>query len=496
MSNEVVAASQLDAACECSKCGRYMSKAKKVHRGAKYCETCYARLFKRALCPGCGNFARLPKFRPHDVCRKCELLAPCVRCKRSGRPVGKLTAEGPACASCAPYFRESRRCERCSKPSTSLVRTSVDGHLLKCCSSCRSRLKTSCCSACRRPRVIVTVQGPALCKKCFANGAVPCPVCAILMPAGRGKACEPCAWDKSLSKRVRLATESTTNPRERTAVVDFSSWLKNRRGAQFASLNLNRFLPFLHELHTRWDHIPTYAELVEYASAEELRRVRLAVYWLEDAYQLVINSSAREEATERRRIAKLLTFVPEQPGSGALHGYHQQLLIHMKEGRTNLRSIRLALGAAVRLLHSADPSGQKLPNQDALLKLLRSRPGLMASLAGFVGYLNRFFSCRMNPRVDAEWVSKATRALRERTLLGLYNEGGQGEAFDRRWISAALSHFHQLRRVGLRTFQYQLDEVNGCPGFSVSYRDAEYWVPRILDNQQMKSSSGSLPTQG
>lgn len=484
MNDETVAALYVSAACECSNCGRTMSKAKKVHRGAKYCEACYARLFKRALCPACGNYARLPKFRPQDVCRKCELQAPCVRCKRIGRPVGKLTGEGPACTSCAPYFREPRPCEHCSRLSTTLVRTSVDGQQLKCCPACRSRLRTSSCSACRRPRVIVTSQGPALCKKCFVIGAVPCPVCSISMPAGRGNACEACAWEKSLSKLVKQATESIADLRERTAVVDFASWLRDRRGAQFASLNLSRYLPFLHEVHTYWDRIPTYSELVEHASAEGLRRVRLVIFWMEDARQLVIDPSVREAVSERRRISRLLGFFPSGPSLCALEGYHQLLLTHMPDGRTTLRSIRLALGAAVRLLHTTDPSGQRLPNQDAFLKLLRMRPGCLASLVGFVRYLNCYFACRINPGVDAAWISKATRALRERSLFDLYKENGRTDAFNRRWIKAALAHFHQLGRVSLKAFQYRLEEENGCPGFSVRYRDSEYWIPRISDGQR------------
>lgn len=483
MINETAVASHASATCECDKCGRAMSKAKKVHRGMKYCETCYARLFKRALCSACGNYARLPKFRPLDVCRKCELQAPCVRCKRIGRPVGKLTAEGPACASCAPYFREPRPCEHCSRLSTTLVRMSVEGQQLKCCPACRSRLRTSSCSACRRPRAIVTSQGPALCKKCFVIGDVPCPVCSISMPAGRGNACEACAWEKSLNKRVTQATESIADLRERTAVVDFASWLRDRRGAQFASLNLSRYLPFLHEVHTCWDRIPTYAELVEHASAEGLRRVRLVIFWMEDARQLVIDPTVREEVSERRRISKLLGLVPNGPSLQALEGYHQLLLTHMADGRTTLRSIRLALGAAVRLMHTTDPSGQKLPNQDAFLKHLRARPGLWASSIGFVGHLNRLFDCRINPWVDVEWISKATRALRERKLLMLYKEGEQGDAFERRWISAALAYFHQLGRVGLKAFQYRSDEENGCPGFTVRYRESDYWVPRISGRQ-------------
>lgn len=141
--------------------------------------------------------------------------------------------------------------------------------------------------------------------------------------------------------------------------------------------------------------------------------------------------------------------------------------------------MRIALSSAVRLLFSTDAGGQRLPAQKDLLQLLRKRPGLWASLYGFVGYLNRRHSLKLTSWVDPAWLSRAAHALKESRLLELYAEGGAGEAYERRWISMALSCFHGLGRIGTKAFQYAPAQHNGYPGFSVLLRSEEYWVPAI-----------------
>lgn len=463
----------------CDECRRGMVRAHKVHRGLKYCMTCYVRMFKRQLCSGCGNFSRLPLFDAAAVCRNCEVQKPCVRCHRVGRKIGKLTPDGPACASCAHYYREPEPCERCSKSSTRLVRQEINGQVLRCCPTCISGQTRSTCSSCRLPRVAVNAEGPPLCKRCTLLGELPCPICTRMMPAGRVKSCQACSLDRSFETRLKRLQASTENSRLQVSLSGFAIWLKARRGAQFATFNLQRYVPFLAELHQRWAEIPSYAVLVDHFGAEGLRRVRSVVFWLQDTGQLHVDPVLREHASERRRIAHLLKVFPDGPACTALLGYHSFLGRRMELGQLQLRSLRIALSSAVRLLFSTDAGGQRLPAQKDLLQLLRKRPGLWASLYGFVGYLNRRHSVKLTPWVDPAWLARAAHALKESRLLELYTKGGTDEAHERRWISMALSCFHGLGRIGMRTFQYRPAEHEGYPGFSVLLHREEFWVPAI-----------------
>ena len=291
------------------------------------------------------------------------------------------------------------------------------------------------------------------------------------------KSCLACSWDSSFEVRLKRLQDVTESSQVQTALSGFAVWLKARRGAQFAALNLQKYLPFLNELHRRWAEMPSYAVLVDHFSAEGLRRVRSVVFWLQETGQLHVDPEVRGEASERRRIAHSLKVFPEGAGRTALLGYNRFLEQRLELGQLQLRSMRIALSSAVRLLFSTDAGGQRLPAQKDLLQLLRKRPGLWASLYGFVGYLNRRHSLQLTSWVDPAWLSRAAHALTERALLELYAEEGAGEAYERRWISKALSCFHGLGRIGMKAFQYTPAEHCGHPGFAVLLRGDEYWVP-------------------
>ena len=299
------------------------------------------------------------------------------------------------------------------------------------------------------------------------------------MPAGRVKSCEDCSWQNSFDERLKRLLAESDDPTIQMSLASFSIWLKARRGTKFAALNLQRYRPFLEELHRRWGQIPVYAELVGHYGAEGLRRSRSVVIWLQETGQVHVDPAVREQASERRRIAHSLTVFPEGPGRIALLGYHRKLQKRLELGQLQLRSMRIALSSAVRLLFSTDSSGQRIPAQKDLLQLLRKRPGLWASVYGFVVYLNRHHSQGLTPWVDPAWLEKAANTLKERRLLMLYQEAGSGEVFERRWISMALSCFHSLGRGGMKEFQYTASEHDGHPGFSVFLRGEEYWVPAV-----------------
>lgn len=463
--------------CACDECGRTMSKAKKIHQEKRFCETCYARLFKRKLCPACNNFARLPLFDTSAVCRTCEVNKPCVRCHRSGLKIGRLTAQGPACASCAHYFRRPQPCERCATPSTRLVRIQVGDHVLRCCPACHSSLRTACCTACRKPRVIVSVEGPALCKKCFELGEVSCPKCNRPMPAGLGNACMACYWASSFEARRSDLFSAIEDERLRTAMDGFSVWLKARRGAQFAALNMHRYLPFLKALNGLWVTLPSYAEMVAHFGAETLRRSRSVVNWLAETEGLVVDPEARENTSDRRRISTSLQHFPEGIARDALHAYRQDLI-----GRSvKLRTVRMSLSSAMRLLQRCDETGQTLPDQQALRLLLRNRPGLHASLFGFVGFLNRHYGLGLDARFNRRWLAKAARHLAEVKLTELYATA-EGNMTAQEWIRAAMAYFHRLKLPLNSPLHYEEQAQGNQPGFTVRFGGEEYWVPGARDH--------------
>ena len=178
----------------CDECGRGDRKVTRVHRGERFCDVCYVRLFKRRICPKCGNFARLPVFDPGAVCLKCEADLPCARCGRAEYRTGLRTPYGPACAGCARYFKDPEPCGACGTPSRWLTGQRNSGDGLRLCPRC-ARVDHGTCRACRRHRPLEDAgDGRRLCRSCRELGEIPCPECGRPMPAGRGGRCEDCYW--------------------------------------------------------------------------------------------------------------------------------------------------------------------------------------------------------------------------------------------------------------------------------------------------------------
>lgn len=464
----------------CDECGRKMAVAHRVYKEHRYCVTCYARVFKRRMCPKCGNYARLPKNDENAICRKCEIDKPCIRCGKTEYAIGKITPYGPVCGSCAPYFREMRPCGLCGKPSHRLTRVKRLGIEVPICPKC-TRSDHGTCSACHRPRLLQ--EGPGgrlLCKACLEQGEIPCPSCNKPMPAGRGNLCEICYWQEAFRKRLKLNQEAFSIHEMQKAFGAFGEWLLAEVGENKAALTIHRYMPFFAEIEERWGNIPGYASLLGHFSAEGLRRVRLPMRWLKENRNIVPDVEAREADSDRRRIDAIVASIPKGTlAAKALTTYQDRLMKRVNAGKSTLRSVRLALRPAASLLLAATSDGGKMLDQVALDRYLLEAPGQMAAITGFINYLNEMHGLSLVPKVNEKLVSEVRRKKLEVELMALVREGGEGEDFRRRWLSVALAYFHGLpRRVGHAIQGEQIvDHEDG--GLSIAWGGQKYWIPRV-----------------
>lgn len=117
---------------------------------------------------------------------------PCVRCKRRGRPIGKITPYGPACNSCAKYFRTPQQAGASQERANTLGDERA-----------RTQPNHGTCSLCRRHRRLSAgTDGTMLCGRCLRSGMVACPQCRGAMPAGHGTRCESCYWIETFERRL------------------------------------------------------------------------------------------------------------------------------------------------------------------------------------------------------------------------------------------------------------------------------------------------------
>ncbi|RMP78302.1 hypothetical protein ALQ15_02867 [Pseudomonas syringae pv. actinidiae] len=454
-------------------------KVHRVYKGRPFCSTCYARLFKRRLCPACGNHARLPipTFDKNAICRRCESAAPCVRCAKVGRPVGLMTKQGPACSSCAHYYSAPAPCGKCGELSTRLTRVLNVDPDLRCCPKC-AREGAATCPNCRRHRLLIEgPDGRSRCKHCTEVGESLCQTCEKPMPAGRVTECEYCSWERSFSQRSAILVESFEYAPTRQQFVDFCHWLKSEMGPHKATLKLENYLIFFSFLETHQAGVPSYVSLLNHFDADGLRRMQTPMMWLKVRYGVEPDALMREEHSEKRRIDRMIEAVPAGVAAEALLGYRAFLQTKQAEGRTTTRSVRISLRAATDVLASTSSTFNILPTQKSVTAYLTHTPGQAAAAQGFISYLNRTRGSGLLAEVDGLAKARARTNKLESELLELYQSAGEGEAFERTWIKTALMLLHGVASVNKKTVIYRPQSFRGQSGFSVTLKRQDYWVP-------------------
>lgn len=261
------------------------------------------------------------------------------------------------------------------------------------------------------------------------------------------------------------------------AFGDFGAWLLKETGPQPAALKIHRHFVFFSEMEKHWGQLATYEQLLQSFGAADLRKAELPMRWLQAEAGVVVDEVAREHHTEMRRVADLLVSLVEPHSRVVLNRYHDSLLVKVERGEASVRSVRLALRPAVDLLNLAASQGAAMPTQRTLEHFWRSSPGQMAAVTGFVNFLNRTFGSTLESRPNKRFMEKARRQKKEKALRLLIRERQEGDAFERRWIAAALAYFHGVSRVSSQRLAYVVADYKAVPGFNVTHAGALLWVP-------------------
>lgn len=460
----------------CDECGKTVDKIWRVENKHKYCATCYARVFKRTICPKCGNFARLNKYNKNAICAACIRAKPCARCGKTEYESGKLTPYGMVCNSCAPHFRDKEPCELCGTLSSRLSRNARLGNNLRLCPKC-IRADHATCQACKRHRLLMLSNGKTLCNACVEQGQKPCTLCNQLMPAGYGKICEACYWKGLLDKRTAINCATFRVAEMENHFSDFAIWLGQDVGVHKVAITINRYVPFFLAIENKFGLIPNYSALLEHFSPAKLRKNLLPMRWMVAAGLLIVDVIAREDDTEKRRIASLLDKVGVDTAERKLlNGYYQLLINDLKHTKTTLRSVRLALSPAFSLLLIGAEMRQIPPNQRVLDAYLHKSAGQRAAVTGFVNYLRDIHSVDIKlPKLDTRKSQLNSKKKLEVELLALMKSGGDS-LLNREWLSVALAYYHGLPRKAGKTVTEENIVVVGDGGIRITWNGVKYWI--------------------
>lgn len=362
----------------CSICGK--AQVTRKFQEEYYCANCYAQWFKKKTCKRCGQLKRI--HREGELCLECEKLTDCVRCgKEAGTfEIGMISRYGAVCSSCARYFREEIECSECGKMTRDRYRSPVTNESV--CLQCYRRYTFATCQNCRRYRKVHN-QEKQLCKKCDKQLLSTCPKCKGEMPSGYGNVCPDCARRSLLFNMIRLNGHILRNKAVKTAYKKFIFWYMRKCGISVALHKGSDFMRFFIDCDEIWQQIPDYAELVTHFKPNGLRANLTALRWLLDTNQIIVDEALKDDLAELERIQVL--FNKLKKSVPCIASYYQKLQRRCDEGKTSLKSVRLALQPAIDLISTNEVTNY--PTQDQLNQYLVKKSGQTAAITGFINHL-------------------------------------------------------------------------------------------------------------
>lgn len=362
----------------CSICGK--AQVTRKFQEEYYCANCYAQWFKKKACKRCGQLKRI--HREGKLCLECEKLTDCVRCgKEAGTfEIGMISRYGAVCSSCARYFREEIECSECGKMTRDRYRSLVTNESV--CLSCYRRYTFATCKNCRRYRKIHN-QDEQLCKKCNEQLLSICSKCKSEMPSGYGNICPDCARRTLLFNMIKLNVCLFRNKAIKTAYKQFIFWYMRKCGISVVLHKSPDFVKFFMDCDLHWQKIPSYTELVTYFKPNGLRSNLTVLRWLIDTKQVIVDKILKDDLAELERIQALFNKLKESVP--CIASYYQKLQRRCDEGKTSLKSVRLALQPAIDLISTNEI--MDYPTQDQLNQYLVEKSGQTAAITGFINHL-------------------------------------------------------------------------------------------------------------
>jgi len=259
----------------------------------------------------------------------------------------------------------------------------------------------------------------------------------------------------------------------------FGHWLVHEVGNHKAAITINKFVPFFVEVDKNWRKFPDYKTLLKHFGAEGLRRVRLPMRWLTSIGDVTVDTRARENDSERRRIEAILGKIPDSSAqSKLLDGYYQLMLTRHQNKRLSIRSLRFSLSPAVALLNLAAIDDVTKPHQHHLNALLASSPGQRASISGFVNYLRDQHDVDLSlPAADSKRAKKNRLKRLEKEIDELIHSPLDEKQSLRIWIEIALNYFHDIPRKTGRNLARSENITHSDDGSWILHDGHRYYVP-------------------
>ncbi|EOX3183655.1 hypothetical protein ACIMOF_04135 [Escherichia coli] len=312
------------------------------------------------------------------------------------------------------------------------------------------------------------------------------------MPAGYGKTCEECHWRDVFSRHRTLNLALFSHPTIAGEYDAFCHWLGNTAPYRHCGRYADRYcIPFL-KVGLTTEQDVNWAALYRTLSPGELRKFPLLEKWLRGKDATLPLTSAKQESAEDHYIRNILARSEKMN----LSQYVRQYALHLEQKRstgTGLRTIRMALSAAVGFLESIPDSHKREPVQRDVNRYLRCKPGQRASLWNFIIFLNVTYSAALlMPKKNSDRTQQRKRL--ERRLCEMLD--GRENFSESLWLKYALACFHHItvKKAGCLLRRGSLDYSD--EGASLHVDGKVLWIPLPANMQSILTGKPAMKPPG
>jgi hypothetical protein len=165
--------------------------------------------------------------------------------------------------------------------------------------------------------------------------------------------------------------------------------------------------------------------------------------------------------------------------------YKSELDIKMKDGKTSIRSIKLAIKPAVALMHYVCASGATLPNLDHVKAYLIDFSGQATALTGFINFLNKNFDTSIDYLAfkKSKNFNEKRKQKVEKKIIELIDKPLDKKEDVLSWVKNSLRYFHNLPYVESLKVKFEMITETD-DGYTILLQKHCYWLPKnTLDSK-------------
>jgi hypothetical protein len=234
------------------------------------------------------------------------------------------------------------------------------------------------------------------------------------------------------------------------------------------------FMRFFIDCDEIWQQIPDYSELVTHFKPNGLRANLTVLRWLLDTNQIVIDEALKDDLAELERIQTLFNKLKESVP--CIASYYQKLQRRYNEGKTSLKSVRLALQPAIDLISTNEITDY--PTQDQLNQYLVEKSGQIAAITGFINHLKSDYcqELEINRKLIQQIKAKRLKKHCSQRLIQLYKQAYLTEKEQMELVSVVLYSLHNITiKMPKRKNIIKIDQVA-----YYRYENRDYFLPQDI----------------